>query len=166
MLIALGGLPGSGKSTLARALARETGAVWLRIDSIEQALRESGVCAADLGPAGYLAAAAVVSDNLAPGRTVIADAVNPLPVTREMWRGAALRAGVRLLEVEIVCLDIAEHRQRVETRVSGVPGLVLPDWEAVLARDYTPWPGAVRIDTAAPGRVAASLARLRALAGL
>lgn len=166
MLIALGGLPGSGKSTLARALAGETGAVWLRIDSIEQALRDSGVCGVDPGPAGYLAAAAVASDNLALGRTVIADAVNPLPVAREMWRGAARRAGARLLEVEIICSDTAEHRRRVETRVSGVPGLVLPDWEAVMARNYAPWPEAARIDTAAPGGVAAGLSRLRALAGL
>ncbi|WP_461535425.1 AAA family ATPase [Spongorhabdus nitratireducens] len=32
-------MPGSGKSTLARALARETGAVYLSIDTIEQAIR-------------------------------------------------------------------------------------------------------------------------------
>ena len=44
VLIVLGGLPGSGKSSIARELARETGAMWLRIDFIEQAIRESGVC--------------------------------------------------------------------------------------------------------------------------
>jgi predicted kinase len=41
MLIVFAGLPASGKSSIARALALELGAVWLRIDSIEQAIRES-----------------------------------------------------------------------------------------------------------------------------
>jgi hypothetical protein len=45
MLIVFAGLPASGKSTIARSLPRELGAVWLRIDSIEQAIRESGVVA-------------------------------------------------------------------------------------------------------------------------
>jgi predicted kinase len=35
MLIVFAGLPGSGKSSIARELAREIGAIWLRIDSIE-----------------------------------------------------------------------------------------------------------------------------------
>ena len=37
MLIVFGGLPGTGKTTVARELARQLGAVHLRIDSIEQA---------------------------------------------------------------------------------------------------------------------------------
>ena len=37
-LLIFGGLPGTGKSTIARLLAARLGAVWLRIDSIEQAL--------------------------------------------------------------------------------------------------------------------------------
>ena len=40
MLIIFSGLPGSGKSTIARALAKRLGAVYLRIDTIEQAIRE------------------------------------------------------------------------------------------------------------------------------
>lgn len=38
MLIIFGGLPGTGKTTIARELARQTGAMHLRIDSIEQAI--------------------------------------------------------------------------------------------------------------------------------
>jgi len=37
-LIVLAGLPGAGKSTIARSLALARGAVWSRIDSIEQAI--------------------------------------------------------------------------------------------------------------------------------
>jgi predicted kinase len=43
MLIIFGGLPGTGKTTIARALAHQIGAVHLRIDSIEQAIRDSEV---------------------------------------------------------------------------------------------------------------------------
>lgn len=43
MLIILGGLPGAGKTTIARELALRLGAVHIRIDSIEQATRDSGV---------------------------------------------------------------------------------------------------------------------------
>lgn len=41
MLIIFSGLPGSGKSTIARALAQRLGAVYLRIDTIEQAIRDA-----------------------------------------------------------------------------------------------------------------------------
>lgn len=41
VLIAFAGLPGSGKSTLALELASSMDSVYLRIDSIEQAIRNS-----------------------------------------------------------------------------------------------------------------------------
>jgi predicted kinase len=41
-LFIFAGLPGVGKSTLARSLAREQEAVFLRIDTIEAALRSAG----------------------------------------------------------------------------------------------------------------------------
>ena len=40
MLIIFGGLPGTGKTAIAQQLARELGAVYLRIDSMEQAIRD------------------------------------------------------------------------------------------------------------------------------
>ena len=40
MLIIFGGLPATGKTMIARELARQIGAVYLRIDSIEQAMRD------------------------------------------------------------------------------------------------------------------------------
>src|SRR5206468_13023014 len=85
MLIALGGLPGVGKTTLARELARQLGAVHVRIDSIEQVIRESGVTSTSLDDAGYRIGYAIAADNLRIGRTVIADCVNPLPITRDAW---------------------------------------------------------------------------------
>ena len=50
-LFIFSGLPGSGKSTLARALAREMGAVYIRVDTIEQALRD--LCGVEVGGEGY-----------------------------------------------------------------------------------------------------------------
>jgi len=67
MLIVFGGLPGTGKSTIARTLAIEIGAVWLRIDSIEQGIRDSGVVSGSLDDAGYRAAYAIAEDNLRSG---------------------------------------------------------------------------------------------------
>ena len=53
MLIVLGGLPGVGKTTIARELAHRLGAVHIRIDSIELAIRESGVTVVSIDDAGY-----------------------------------------------------------------------------------------------------------------
>lgn len=41
MLYIFAGLPGSGKSTLAKKLAQKLGATYLRIDTIEQGLRDT-----------------------------------------------------------------------------------------------------------------------------
>jgi len=138
-LIAFAGLSGTGKSSIARGLAREIGAVWLRIDSIEQAIRESGVVLGIMDAAGYRAAYAVAQDNLRLGRDVIGDSVNPWMLSRNAWRDAGLLAGAHVVEVETICTDVEEHRRRVEIRGSEVAGLILPDWRAVIGRDYHPW---------------------------
>ena len=138
-LIVFSGLPGTGKSAIARVLAQQTGAIWLRIDSIEQAIRGSGVVPGSLHDAGYRAAYAIAEDNLRLGHDVIADSVNPWMLSRDAWRDAGKRAGARVVEIETICSDREEHRRRIEARLSEVPGLILPDWDAVISRDYHPW---------------------------
>jgi predicted kinase len=59
MLIVLGGLPGTGKTTIARQVAKRCQTVYLRVDVIEQAIRNAGVLAGDVGPAGYMGAYAL-----------------------------------------------------------------------------------------------------------
>ena len=135
-----------GKTTIATGLARATGAVHLRIDSIEQALRNSGVTIS--GPEGYVVAYAVAEDNLRLGRVVIADSVNPIELTRADWRDVAVRAGTPFVEIEFVCTDEAEHRRRVETRVADIAGHRLPTWQQVCDREYEPWQAGIVIDSA------------------
>jgi predicted kinase len=65
-----------GKTAKAAALARHIGALHLRIDSIEQAIRNSGVVGESIDDVGYRVAYAVAHDDLRIGRTVIAYSVN------------------------------------------------------------------------------------------
>ena len=140
MLIVLAGLPGVGKTAIAKALARRFDAVHLRIDSIEQALRGSSMGAGTpMDDAGYRVGYAIAADNLAAGRIVIADSVNPWPETRDAWLAVARHAGVRAVEIEVICSDPAEHRRRVETRTADIAGLRLPTWQDVVERDYRPF---------------------------
>jgi len=140
MIIIFGGLPGTGKTTLARALAGELGACYVRVDTIEQALLAVAP-GRPVGEAGYRIAFLIAEDNLRVGRSVVADSVNPLSVTREAWRDVARRAGVASVEIEVVCSEAEEHRQRVETRTADIPGHRLPSWQDVVRREYEPWSG-------------------------
>lgn len=160
-LLVFGGLPGTGKTTLSRALAQDLNATFIRIDEIEQALRSSGVLRDEVGPAGYMAAYALAESNLRLGRTVVADCVNPLAVTREAWRRIAETSAARIIEIEVICSDPVEHRRRVETRSSGVAGLKLPSWEDVLRREYEPWTSPRLVINTAGRRIEDALAQLR-----
>ncbi len=73
MLISFAGLPGLGKCTLAKALAEATGAVFLHIDAIEQAIVGSGLIAGSVDESGYregasLAGLRAAMDQISTGR--------------------------------------------------------------------------------------------------
>ena len=63
-LIVFSGLPGVGKTTLARPLAKHLQGVYLRVDSIEVALKTSSLHIHPAEDAGYLAGIAIARDNL------------------------------------------------------------------------------------------------------
>ncbi|STX28531.1 L-seryl-tRNA(Sec) kinase [Legionella beliardensis] len=147
MLIIFGGLPGVGKTTISREIAKHLKAVYLRIDTVEQALKNSGKEL--MGPEGYLISYAIAKENLSLGLSVVADSVNPIAITRQDWQAVAISSQVKFLEIEISCSDLLEHKKRIETRTPDILGHKLPTWEEVKARDYETWNNvSLRIDTA------------------
>ena len=136
ILIVFGGLPGTGKTTLSRELTRRLAATYIRVDAIEQTLRAAGH---DVGPIGYVVANALAVENLRLGRVVVADSVNPVAASREGWRQTAMQASARIAEIEVICSDLALHRQRAEARKSDIAGLKLPTWQDIVGRHYEPW---------------------------
>jgi len=139
LLIVFGGLPGTGKTTLAKAVATRYAAVYLRIDTIEMAIRATGMLLEDIGPAGYVIAYRVAEENLRLGRVVVADSVNSLQITRESWSQVARNAHMPLVEIEVLCSDPVEHRRRIESKEPDLDGLPPLTWASVCDRTYEKW---------------------------
>lgn len=164
MLYIFSGLPGVGKSHLAKFLAERISATYIRIDTIEQSLKNAGLTA--IGPIGYLVAYDLAADNLRLGKNVVADSVNPISKTRNAWEEVATTSSADFINIQIICSNESEHRTRVETRISEIRGHVQPTWNEVLdkKREYESWSGnIITIDTAGQEREQSENALVAAL---
>lgn len=141
------GLPGVGKSTVSREFCRRNGFAYIRVDTVEQGLRD--FCDLDVYDEGYHLSHLIAADNLKLGLSVVADSCNPIELSRDEWEVVARSAGVRFVNIEVICSEESEHKRRIESREVPIPGLKLPDWQAVCDREYQEWTRQrVRLDTA------------------
>jgi predicted kinase len=153
VLVVFGGLPGTGKTTIARAVAAALGAALFRVDVMEAAMGRAGIGRDQpIGLAAYVVAGAVAESCLRIGTPAVIDAVNPVEAARQGWRELAAGTGCPLYMVEVVCSDPAEHRRRVEARISDIDGFDVPTWAEVRAREYEPWTDSrLTVDTTLAG---------------
>jgi predicted kinase len=145
MLYIFGGLPASGKTTLARHLAKEIGATYIRIDSIEEAILKFNKLE---GPEGYEAAYALAADNLENGISVVADSVNSIEITRSAWRNIAETRGIEFKEIYITCSNKEEHKKRLIERTKNSKSIRKLLWKDVENREFENWDSAFLFDTA------------------
>lgn len=146
MLYIFGGLPCTGKTTLSKYLAEKINAVYLRIDSIEQAMKNHGII--DIDDQGYQVAFELALENLKLNMHVISDSTNPVNVSRESWRKVAKKANVPFIEIEVFCSSSKEYKERIASRETDIEHLKLPSWKDVTSREYDDWiTGRKQIDT-------------------
>jgi len=158
VLYIFSGLPASGKSTLAKLLAAKLGAMYVRIDTVEQGLRD--LCNFRVEGEGYRLSYRIIRDNLELGISCISDSCNPIGLTRHEWQEVAESVGAKFVNIETSCSDAYEHEQRVITRKNEVANLTLPDWKQVQNRHYEAWKtDVIKIDTSGKS-IEASFAEL------
>ena len=147
ILFILSGLPASGKSTLSKFIAKKYNAIYLRIDTIEQGLRD--LCNLNVEGEGYVLSYKIAIDNLKLGLNVVADSCNPISLTRKEWEGVAKLIDCSFINIEVICSNKYEHKKRVETRKSEIENLKLPNWSDIENREYHNWESErIIIDTA------------------
>jgi predicted kinase len=137
ILYILSGLPATGKSTLAKNLAKKLNAVYIRIDTIEQGIKD--LCDFNVQGEGYRLAYKITEDNLKIGNNVISDQCNPMKLTRKEWNNVAIKNNCQYIDIEIICSDRMEHKKRVENRETEIENLKLPTWEDIMKREYESW---------------------------
>jgi len=137
ILYIFSGLPGSGKTTLAKNISKKLKAVYIRIDTIEQGIRD--LCNFNVQAEGYRLAYKIVTDNLIIGNNVVVDSCNPLKLTRNEYESIAVENNCKYKNIEIICSDKIEHKKRIETRKNDIKNLILPTWEEVEKRYYDEW---------------------------
>ncbi|MDQ2737633.1 MAG: ATP-binding protein [Actinomycetota bacterium] len=129
------GLPGTGKSTLAERVARTVKAPAFAGDWLMGALKPAHSALANLERSDFVAAwfgllRTLVTRQLMLGQSaVVDDGVNE--GQWEQWRETAEHFSARLFLIECVCSDVAVHRERVESRVRGIPGWHEIGWDHV-----------------------------------
>jgi len=143
VLYIFSGLPAVGKTTIAKKLAHKLNAAYLRIDTIEQALRD--LCNINVEGEGYRLAYRVALDNLCEGNSVIADCCNPITLTRDEWHNVAISTDAEFVDIEVICSNKSEHKIRAEGRTSDIDNLKLPSWNDIENRDYESWGDSKRI---------------------
>ena len=136
-LFIFSGLPATGKTTLSKKLARYLKATHLRIDTIEQGIRD--LCQFKVEGEGYRLAYRIATDNLNLGLNVVADSCNPINLTRDEWQQVAKKSNAKYINIEVICSNTKIHKNRVNSRTSDIVGLNLPDWSAVENRQFDPW---------------------------
>jgi len=147
ILFIMSGLPASGKSTLSKSIATKFQALYLRIDTVEQGLRD--LCNFRVEGEGYRLSYRIAQDNLQLGLNVVADSCNPIDLTRDEWEAVAKSSDSLFINIEVVCSDKNEHKTRAETRKSSIENLKLPTWNDIKQREYHPWDREhITIDTA------------------
>ncbi len=141
------GLPASGKSTLSKSIAKKYNAFYLRIDTVEQALKD--LCNIDVQGEGYRLSYRIAADNLKLALNVVADSCNPIDLTRNEWEEIATSNDAIFVNIEVVCSDKNEHKARIETRKSDIQNLKLPTWKDLEKIKYDTWKNEqIIIDTA------------------
>lgn len=141
------GLPASGKSTLSKCIAKQYNAAYLRIDTMEQGLKD--FFKSNVHSEGYELSYRIASDNLKIGNNVVADSCNSIRKTREEWEEVAKINNSLFINIQVICSDMDEHQKRIETRTSEIEGLQSPTWEDVKNREFQPWTSnVITIDTA------------------
>ncbi|MCW8875566.1 MAG: AAA family ATPase [Kangiellaceae bacterium] len=137
ILYVLSGLPGTGKTTMAKMLSQYVAAAYLRIDTVEQGLRE--LCDYEVVAEGYRLSNRIAQDNLRNGVSVVADSCNPVQLSREEWQQVAKDSRADLINIFLYCSDQVEHQKRIESRQADIEGLELPSWQQVQQREFDPW---------------------------